>query len=738
NGQQIEVGRDVSILTAARANGIYIPALCFHPDLPFVKMVPDDKVYQGTRMVANDGRDEEPDPCGLCIVRVEGREEPVRACATKVEDGMSVVTDDEDLVARRRDRLKHILGVSNHPTICITCDRRPRCEPFGVCVRSANVSKRCVACAEYPRCELLRVADSVGLIGVTLPYNDQGAEGTVDNILFEFDPSLCVGCLRCVRMCAYVRGVGALGFVIHEGRVIVGTKEEDFPKSGCRYCMGCVEVCPTGAFIDKREKWSSVLSKGEKAKELVPCRNACPLGIDVPLYVYLISQKRYEEAFQVIRRKLPFPMLCGMVCTRPCEESCRRKELDEPIAIRDLKRFVAEQCRYMEERFVARVDSGKTVAVIGSGPAGLTAAYLLARFGGYSVTVYEAMSEPGGMPMRAIPRFRLPRKVIDAEVKQVTAMGVSIKTNTRVEAVRDLLGQGFHAVLIATGCHQQIPLGIEGEDSCSGVLGAVNFLEMVNTGMAPELKEKSVVVIGGGNAAIDAARTCIRLGASDVKIIYRRSEEYMTADRYEVRAAQQEGVRFLFQVVPCGVTSDGCGVALKCAETRLLGKDRTGRPRPFVVKGSEFTMETDLVIAAVGEKPTMPGDMRGYANRKGFLAVDSESFMTGMEGVFAVGDVVTGPSSIISAIAMGKKAARSIDIYLGGDGTVEESPRSELMIPPRLDNTEMFFGPRLRLSFNKGQGNLGSVEQRYTEDLAVMEARRCLRCSLRADISHWS
>ncbi len=734
NGKEVEVGRDTTILAAARDNGIRIPALCFHPDLPDVRMAPEKKVYQGNRVVDNGGAREGPEPCGLCIVKIEGRDDPVRACATKVEDGFRIITDDEDLKARRRDRLKHILGVSNHPTICITCDRRPRCEPFGVCVRSASVAKRCVACPEYSRCELLSTADLVGMIGVTLPYNDQGPEEIVDNILFEFDPALCVGCLRCVRMCGEVRGIGALGFVMFDGRVVVGTKNEDFSRSGCRYCMGCVEVCPTGAFVDKREKWKPALSKEQRSGELVPCRNACPVGIDVPLYIYLISQGRYAEALQVIQRKLPFPGLCAMVCTRPCEDSCRRKDLDEPVAIRALKRFVVEHCGHEEEVPVVRKDSGKNVAIIGSGPAGLTAAYLLARYGGHSVTVYEAMAEPGGMPMRAIPRFRLPRDIIDTEVRRVTALGVLIKTGTRVQSVTGLLGQGFDAVLMATGCHEDVSLGIEGEESCQEMMGAVDFLGRVNAGQGPDLKGKSVLVIGGGNAAIDAARTCVRLDALHVRIVYRRSEEYMTADRYEVEAARDEGVEFVFQAVPSRVIYGGEVVSLECIRTRLKGKDRSGRPRPFVVKGSEFIMEAGLIIAAVGERAVVPQDMERAVNRKGFLSVDSESLMTETEGVFAAGDLVTGPGSIISAIAMGKRAARSIDIYLGGDGAVEDSDGPLPEIPARLDRTGIFLRPRVRPEPLAGKD---SVEPGYTEELAVSEAQRCLRCTLRAGISRW-
>ena len=732
NGQKISADKDSSILMAARKADIYIPALCFHPDLPPMDIKPEEFIYQNPKIVKNEGGLNGFDPCGLCLVQIDGRNDQVRACDTKIEDGMVVFTDNAEIQGKRREKLEKILG--NHPNICLTCDRIPRCPPFGVCVRSANVANRCVACPGYTQCELLHIADHIGMLGVTIPYNCDEPKPIDDNPFFEFDPALCVGCLRCVRFCKDIRGIGAIGYVYNNEMVSVGTKAETFKDSGCHFCLGCAEICPTGAITDKKEKWKPLKDNEERRKELVPCRNACPLGIDIPQYVYLISQTRHTEALAVVQEKLPFPLLCGTVCTHPCEEACRRGEMDDPVAIKHLKRFVAEYADVMNEKPVEKT-SGKRVAVVGSGPAGLTAAYVLAKKRGHSVTIFEALPEPGGMPLVAIPGFRLPKEILDIEIERVTRLGVDIITNNPVESVDDLFRSGFDAILMATGAHGEISLGIEGEDSPS-VIGALAMLRRVNLGEPPDLGEK-VVLIGGGNAAVDAARVALRQGVKDVTILYRRSLEEMPADSDEVAQAQAEGVEIMFLVSPTRVSVEGNKTILHLIKNKLTRRDISGRRRPKPIRGTDFSMEVDTIVTAIGQHPEVRASLGLDTDKKNALKVDKKTLMTSREGVFAAGDVVSGPWTVTGAIAMGKKAASAIDRYLGGEVCQYEGV-SEVSIPPLLDQNDQFLMGRVSvqtLSAQKRQTGFEQIELGYTEDMAVKESNRCLRCSLRLGIS---
>lgn len=731
DGQKISAAGDCTILTAARKAGIYIPALCSHPALPATDIEPEEFIYQNAKLIKNEGDLNGFEPCGLCLVHVDGQDDPVRACHTQIEDGMVIFTDNAEIQGKRREKLKEILG--SHPNICLTCDRVPRCPPFGVCVRSANVANRCVACPGYAQCELIHIADHIGMLGVTIPYNCKESKPVDDNPFFEFDPALCVGCLRCVRLCRDVRGIGALGYVHNNGMISVGTKSQTFKDSGCHFCLGCVEICPTGAITDKKEKWKPLKDREERRKDLVPCSNACPLGIDIPQYVYHISQNRYAEALAIVQEKLPFPFLCGTICTHPCEEACRRGEMDDPVAIKHLKRFAAERADMVDEKPVEK-KSGKQVAVVGSGPAGLTAAYLLAKKGGHTVTILEALPKPGGMPLAAIPRFRLPKEILDIEIERVTRLGVDIITNSTVESVDDLFNRGFDAILMATGAHHEISLGIEGEDSPS-VVGALAMLRQVNLGRPPDLGEK-VVVVGGGNAAVDAARVALRLGARDVRILYRRSQEEMPADPDELAQAEAEGVNIMFLASPTLISVERNRAILHLIRNKLTRRDTSGRRRPKPIKGTDFSMEVDTVVTAIGQHSDIPAGCRLDTDKKNTLKVDKETLMTSREGVFAAGDVVSGPRTVTGAIAMGEKAANAINRYIGGK-TLQCDDVSEDSIPPLLDQNDQFFMRRVpmqALSAEKRRMGFEEVELGYTEDMAVKEANRCLHCSLRLDI----
>ena len=467
-----------------------------------------------------------------------------------------------------------------------------------------------------------------------------------------------------------------------------------------------------------------------KALAPAPCRNACPAGIDVPRYIRLIGEGRASEALAVIYEKIPFPSICGYVCFHPCETKCRRGEIEEPIAIRALKRFAAEQDgRWRGQiRRVAK-PTGKRVAIIGSGPAGLTAGYYLTKLG-HAVTVFEALPKPGGMMQTGIPEYRLPKDVLNKEIEQIKSIGVDIKVNARVDSVDQLLRDGYDAVFVAIGAHQGIKLGVEGEDS-PGVMEGVSFLRSVNLGEKPELGNR-VAVIGGGNAAIDASRVALRLGAKEVTIVYRRSQREMPASKEEVEQALTEGVKIEFLATPSKITRENGVLKMECIRMKLGEVDASGRRRPEPISGSEFTMELDNIIAAIGQTPEIPAQVGFPVTKASTLEVDPDTLATSKEGVFAGGDAVSGPASVIDAIADGRQAAISIDQYLGGDGMIEEVlvPPEVVPAPVKIEEEEKRRVPIPSLPIDERLRGFTEVELGYTQAMATEEAKRCLRCDL--------
>jgi len=467
-----------------------------------------------------------------------------------------------------------------------------------------------------------------------------------------------------------------------------------------------------------------------KALAPAPCRNACPAGIDVPRYVRAIADGKFTEAAAVIREKIPFPSICGYVCFHPCESKCRRDEIDDPIAIRALKRFVAEQDGRLKGQIkkVAK-PTGKHVAIIGSGPAGLTAGYYLAKLG-HAVTVFEALSQPGGMMRTGIPDYRLPKDVLNKEIEVIKGTGVDIRTNTRVDSVVQLLKDGYDAAFVAIGAHQGVKLGVEGEDS-PGVVECVSFLRAVNLGEKPELGSR-VAVIGGGNAAIDGSRVALRLGAKEVSIVYRRSQREMPASKEEVEQALTEGVKIEFLATPSKIVRENGMLKMECIRMKLGEVDSSGRRRPEPIAGSEFTMELDNVIAAIGQTPENAVQLGLPVTMIGTFEVDPDTLVTTREGVFAGGDAVSGPASVIDAIAAGRQAAISVDQYLGGDGMIEET-----LAPPegvvKLAEISEEEKPRVEiplLQLDQRLRGFTEVELGYTQAMAMEEAQRCLKCDL--------
>jgi formate dehydrogenase beta subunit len=726
DGAEVEIEQGKTVLEAAQAAGIYIPALCAHPDLPTAPGTkPESVIYLGGQPCETSDPEATFQGCRLCIVEVEGMDDLQTSCTLPAAEGMVVSTGTSAVQEARKRNLKAILA--RHPHACLTCSQREGCSPFESCPNSLPVLERC--CSKLGYCELQGVAEYVGISTDLPPYKHRGLPVKNDEPLFTQDYNLCIGCTRCVRVCRDVRGIGALGFIERNGGIIAGPVAPTLRDSGCKFCGACVEVCPTGALLDKDVK------RAEREASLVPCGHACPAGIDVPRYVRLAAEGKFDEALSVVRERVPFPRVLGRVCFHPCESVCRRGDLNEPRSIAKIKRFVADRAAGQEGQSQAS-PTGKTVAVVGSGPAGLTAAFYLARLG-HAATVFEALSEAGGMMRAGIPDYRLPGDVLDAEIDEIRRAGVEILTNSPIETLDALRDQGYDAILVATGAHSGVKMGVDGEDR-DGVVEGISFLRDINLSIQVRVGDR-VAVAGGGNAAIDAARSALRQGAREVTIVYRRSRDEMPANPEEVEAALEEGVKIEFLAGPSRISSKDGSLALECVRMELGEPDSSGRRRPVPVEGSEYETEVDTIIAAIGQTPDIPDGFELDVIGGGRLKVDQDTLGTGQKGVFAGGDAVSGPASVIEAIAAGRKAASSIDKYLGGRGQIDGPSAGPLEASPWFGRDEGFYDlQRVHLpclDTAKRTGSFDEVELGYDRGMAASEAARCLRCDVRLHIS---
>jgi NADPH-dependent glutamate synthase beta subunit-like oxidoreductase len=474
-----------------------------------------------------------------------------------------------------------------------------------------------------------------------------------------------------------------------------------------------------------------------------PCQMTCPAGIDVPTYVSLIAMGKDAEAIEIIRRDNPFPWVCGLVCTRPCEFMCVRGRIDTPVSIKFLKAFSAERAlSWGQYRNPAREPANhRKVCIVGAGPAGLSAAYYLA-LKGYTVRVIEALPFAGGMTLVGIPRYRLPREVIDREAAMIEDLGVEFRFNARFGqdlTLQQLKQEGFEAFFFAIGAHAAHSLGIPGEHECRGVHDAIDFLQRVALGdrRAPGHR---VVIVGGGNVAIDAARTCLRLGCEEVTLAYRRTRHEMPADEEEVEQAEEEGVRFAMLTVPVAVQGDGQGMTgLQCLEAKLVRVRGGDRKVPKPIEGSEFVMPADALICAIGQRVDsrwLDGVQGLEWSRRDTIRVDSATMATDVPGIFAAGDAVTGPATAIEAIGGGKRAAAGIDRYLRGLPQPKLPPvpvrRQRVPWTEVPANTKMVLKrPTMPLlKIDRRRTTFQQVELGYSENMVREEARRCLRCDI--------
>jgi NADPH-dependent glutamate synthase beta subunit-like oxidoreductase/ferredoxin/coenzyme F420-reducing hydrogenase delta subunit len=482
-----------------------------------------------------------------------------------------------------------------------------------------------------------------------------------------------------------------------------------------------------------------------EVEDYPPCNRTCPILTSAREYIQQIAERNYSEAFAVIRRQNPLPGVCGRICTHPCETACQRGQADEPISIAALKRFSSDgpwKANY--SAVTSGHSAGQRVAVVGSGPAGLAAAHDLALLG-YAVTIFEALPFLGGMLRQGVPAYRLPRDVLDEEIQAILDLGVEVKTGLPIGKdvhVEDLLEQGFQAVFLAIGAHRDRKLNIPGEGGLQGVVSAVSFLRAVNAGSPPPVGKRAAV-IGGGNTAIDSARSLLRVGCETVHLVYRRSEDEMPAAREEIEEAVHEGVVPSYLTSPLEILGgDGKVSGLKCIRNELGEPDESGRRSPKTVAGSEFVLDVEMVITAIGQAPESArlADEVETGEKTGWIATkDPHSLATSRPGIFAGGDAVTGPATVIAAIAAGKRVARSIDRYVRGETrAVAESLKTkepEKVSGPVIDRTRTFSRHRPgSLSLEGRCAGFEEVVSALSEEQAIEEALRCLHCRLGAKV----
>ena len=556
-----------------------------------------------------------------------------------------------------------------------------------------------------------------------------------------------------INLLSYSEVVEVKGFIgNYTARIL--RKPRYVREDRCTGCGLCAEVCPVSIpnqfdeFLSQRKAvyrffpQAAPITFAIEKKDRAPCVTSCPARVNVQGYVQLIGQGKYEEALQIIMEKIPLPGVLGRVCPHPCESACRRQEVDEAIAIRDLKRIAADHFDIKKLPAPTIEEKDEKVAVIGSGPAGLTVAHDL-RLLGYKVTIFEGLPAPGGMLRVGIPDYRLPPELLDLEISNILRMDVELRTGLWLGSdfsLADLRHQDFKAIFIGIGAHRSLKLNIRGANETAGVLDAVDFLREVNLGLRKMVSGRRAVVVGGGNVAIDAARTALRLGCEEVSIVYRRTMEDMPAYREEIEDALTEGIKILCLSAPIEVVTngDGGGIAgLECIRTEPGEPDASGRRRPVPVQNSEFLIPCEAVIAAIGQEPdgSCLSNSGIEQTKRNTIAVDLQTMRTSAPDVFAAGDAVSGPATVIEAIASAHRAAEAIHRFLQGENVqdvVETPAQKETMgwrdIPKGLRREHRAHTKHLETT--TAVTSFSETSLGLDEEEARREALRCLNCGV--------
>ena len=677
-----------TVLEAALAVGMYIPHLCSHPDLPI----------QGG--------------CGLCVIRADDRKNLVRACETYVRQGMKVTTDDEEIHHYRNVMME--LMLASHPHDCSTCKR-------------------------YLKCELQSVMQYLGIIHSRMRTihrrsNTINSGGKHPLIIREMER--CIQCGRCVRACNDLRKVEVLQYKKIEGETYIGTAD-DLPleESGCRFCGACVAVCPTGALQDAQDVFRGDLPERQA---LVPCQAECPAHIDIPAYVRSIGDGDYSGAVGIIREKVPFPHTLGYVCNNRCENRCKRGRLNSSISIRELKRFAVEHDReksWSRQGF-RKQPTGKNVAVVGAGPCGLTAAYYLNKLG-HHVDIYEKQKIAGGYLTGGIPEYRLPLDDVMEEIKYIIDSGIHIYYEKEIQSVKELRNR-YDAVLVAIGTSVGRKLSLAGSEH-GKVYAAVDLLrksrEEVN--FYPGMEG---CIIGGGNVAFDTARALVRLGIKANVVCLEKDASQ--ADPEECAEAAEEGV----QIYDCCSSEriegdDGQITGLRVHRICGFRFGENGELIEEIIPESSFVIPCDFIVFASGQTTGLTEEFGLKINSHGYPvnpATGKSDYITSVDGIFAAGDVITGTRFVIDAIAGAREVVSRVDVYLGGDGSIEET-LTDRERNPGIGRAEDFaLKERVQIRKrrpDKRKSDFKPVSDGMLEEEAVNECGRCMQCDLRRDIS---
>ncbi|MCP4722942.1 MAG: RnfABCDGE type electron transport complex subunit B [Desulfobacteraceae bacterium] len=543
----------------------------------------------------------------------------------------------------------------------------------------------------------------------------------------------CIGLGDCVKACSFD--------AVHMGSEGHPVVDDD----KCVGCGACQKACPKD-IIEVKTLTEKLMKFNQKNDPLAPCAQTCPAEINIPRYINQLKEGKYKEAVQTIRMRNPLPLACGRVCPHPCEDQCRRGVEDEPVSINQLKRFVSDYEMNSGSRIPIKCapDRGKKVAVMGGGPSGLSCAFFLRRIG-YQVDIFEAMPKLGGMLRYGIPEYRLPKKVLDWEIQGILDLGIKAFTHLKFGVdfgLGSIMASGYQAVFLGVGAWEDYSLGIEGED-LDGCFTGINFLQRISSGEKIKLG-KTAAVVGGGNTAVDCARTLLRLGLDKVYMVYRRTRKEMPANEVEIVASEEEGIDFVFLAAPTRVVADDQGkcTQLEYLKMQLGEPDASGRRRPEPIEGSETLLDVDMVISAIGQSPEASFKQQDPHPRMTELELtrwntidnDPATLQATIPYIFTAGDAATGPALVVDAIGGGRRAARSIDCFLRGEPVepVKDSLQQKRIhesIFTSVDGVKKIKRAKMpELPVSQRLDSMAEVDLVLSEEAAHKEAERCLNC----------